>query len=480
MTTTQAARILTLLALCLFFATSASASFAQNTRAVSLNRFLYSRQAQQDSEGYYYQPLGVGEDYPDAARTQERLDRDFAVMRDAGIKLLRVGISWGSIEHQPGQYDWAFWDRLVNTCVKNHVELIPYVCYAPDWSVSYKNGVWTQPPGDPALFGDFMRTISSRYKGRVHSWELWNEPDNPGFWQGSVEQFAALVKAGAQGVRAGDPDATIVLGGIAGETGFLRTLIDQYHIGDYVDAINFHNYFETWSSDLLEDIPSYAQEMIDAQGGASSPRDIWMAEFGYSDMLPGSGSGIYDTTYQHTPEFQAVALWRMQILALSTGKLSLTTWYRINDLPPDVDVIGDENNRYLGLVDVHGAKKPVFYAMRFYNQLFDQPSRPIDKLVRVERPAASKSIVHVFELKDHTLLVTGWLRTPQPGDLPAGDGVDNRQETISVALPAGVWGKLTDFDAIGQPVETHARLSGRTLSGVSLTGPSIFIARIGH
>jgi hypothetical protein len=438
------------------------------------NRFLWSRHTQQDSQGYYYQPAGLCEDYPESARTQERLDRDFAVLRETGVKLLRVGISWEDVEYERGRYDWSVWDKLVDTAVRNHVQLIPYVCYAPSWAAP----AYDLAPYDPKYFEAFMRTIASRYKSKVHSWELWNEPDNAGFWQGGIHHFADLVKAGAKGVREADPKATIVLGGISGDIDFLRQLCTQYQIEDYVDVINFHAYFETWTDDRIEYLSSYIKQMAGAGGGKSSPLDFWLAEFGYSDLLPGSGSGIYDFPYQHTAEFQAVALLRFHILALATGLVSLTTWYRINDLPPTVGVIGDDNNRFLGVVDVDGKKKPAFYALRFYNNLFNQPARCVDHLAKITRTAGSQSVVHIFERKDRTIIVTAWLRTPQPGDLPAGAIADNRHEEVAVSLPFLKHAKMVMYDPSGQVQKTGALLDGTKLSHLILTGPGIFIARI--
>lgn len=457
---------------------AAAGAPAAAQRPLPLNRFVWSRHAQQDLHGYYEEPLGLCDDFPVDSRTDQRLDRDFAVIRDAHVKLFRVGISWQDTEDHPGEYDWSFWDRLVDESQKNHVELIPYVCYTPWWAASSRHNFWTQPPSDDKPFADFMRTIAARYKGRVHSWELWNEPDNSDFWAGTAEQFADMVKAGALAVRQADPSAVVVLGGMSGQPDFLQTLIGQYHVGDYVDVINFHEYFETWNYYRLEHIPGYIRQMREAAGGSDTPLDLWLAEFGYSDLPGASGGGISDFTYQHTPEFQAVALLRSQFLALSSGALSLSAWYRINDLPAEVGVIGDENNRYLGVVNVDGTKKPAFFALRLYNQLVDQPARCIDDLVTIHRPANFQSMAHVFELKNRTLIVAAWLRSAQPGDLPDSATTDTRREEISITLPAGAAGRVVAYDPTGTQIKTDAALSNSTLSHIVLTGPSIFLAQI--
>ncbi|HEX5323580.1 MAG TPA: hypothetical protein VFW40_07325, partial [Capsulimonadaceae bacterium] len=80
-----------------------SPALCQQAGPAPINRFLWSRHAQQDAQGYYYQPAGLCEDYPQSTRTQERLDKDFAVIRAAGASLLRVGISWRDVEYERGK-----------------------------------------------------------------------------------------------------------------------------------------------------------------------------------------------------------------------------------------------------------------------------------------------------------------------------------------------------------------------------------------
>ena len=52
---------------------------------------VYSRAAQTDSDGFYYQPAGLCEDYPEETTTSAKIAADFDVLRDTGTKLLRFG-----------------------------------------------------------------------------------------------------------------------------------------------------------------------------------------------------------------------------------------------------------------------------------------------------------------------------------------------------------------------------------------------------
>lgn len=451
--------------------------------AASASSFPWSRSRRQDKAGFYFQPAGLCEDYPEVDRTQARLDRDFQVLRWAGVRLLRVGIAWESIERTEGQYNWTFWDRLVRTAAQNHVTLIPYVCYAPEWAAAQKKDFWKQPPADPQQFGAFMRVIAARYKGRVHSWELWNEPDNPDFWLGNVAGYANLVRAGAEGVRLADPSDAVILGGLAdGDSAFGRTLLRQYRVGRDVGAVNFHGYDETWNRKPLEDYPREIVGLSRAVGSSASRPDVWMAEFGYSSLQPpaggygGEAANAYD--YQHTADYQASVLFKCHVLALSTGRLSLTAWYRINDLQPTTEVIGDSENRFLGVMDAGGRPKPALGALKFYNALLGQPVRCLDNAVKSTLPAHSEAVLHVFEQKGGKIVVVGWLRAPAPVPGAPQNSPDTRSEEVSLMLPAGVSSPVAAYALDGDRVPTRAALTGRVLSHIVLSGAKPFITTI--
>ena len=123
------------------------------------------------------------------------------------------------------------------------------------------------------------------------------------------------------------------------------------------------------------------------------------------------------------------------MLALASQRLSLTAWYRVDDLPAGETVIGDENNKHLGIVDARGNPKPAFHAFRLFRELFGERLRLADSQVQVR--AGPEAIVHVFEAESGDLLVAAWLRSsPQSGN-PGGRVPDAREETFSATLPIG-------------------------------------------
>src|SRR5688572_17325825 len=130
-----------------------------------------------------------------------------------------------------------------------------------------------------------------------HSWELWNEPDNRDYWTGSAEAYAALLREGSLGVRAGDSSAAVVLGGIATNLRFLKSLFVEHHVAPLLDAVNLHSYTETWSADSIESIASYVTEAHSIVRDHGENEPLWMAEIGYSSYREGTHvSDAYQAT----------------------------------------------------------------------------------------------------------------------------------------------------------------------------------------
>ena len=58
----------------------------------------------------------------------------------------------------------------------------------------------------------YVRAGVARYKGRIHTWEVWNEP-NIGFWLSSNEDYVRLLKATYTAIKSVDPTARVTMGG---------------------------------------------------------------------------------------------------------------------------------------------------------------------------------------------------------------------------------------------------------------------------
>lgn len=402
-------------------------------------------------------PLGLCEDYPEQTRSLDEVRRDLALLEAARVDVLRISIGWDGVEPRRDQYDFAFWDAVVELATEAGVTLIPYVAYTPDWnSDGAPDSFWKTPPRDVGEFGELMQLLAERYRGRIRSWEIWNEPDNEDYWLGSAEQFAALLAAGADGVRAGDPDARVVLGGLAGGVGFLRALFDEQGVGERVDVVNLHGYYETWNPSPLETLHEYIGEVREIVARHGGRQQLWMAEVGYSNFTPPAGALVGRRySYEHTPEFQAVMLVRTLALLLSEPAVSLIAWYELKDARPSDAVIGDAHNRHLGVTFADHRPKPALDALAFMSEQFHAGFRALDpdRELRVDAGPGSSAVVRGFLTAARELVLVAWLSThtePAPRATPESPREDARRELVRLSFPQRAVGPATRHDATGQ------------------------------
>lgn len=382
--------------------------------------------------------LGLCEDYPKESRTIDQARRDLLLLKTNGIHYLRIAFAWEAMEPQRGQFDWSFWDDYVRIANELDIQLIPYVCYTPEWAAS-KSGqdFWRSPPRDPAAFGEFMYQIASHYKGRMRTWELWNEPDNQEYWTGSVQQFADLIRAGSSAVRRADPNVKVVLGGLAWNLSFLEKLLQEPGMATNFDIVNLHSYLETWSPNPAEATENQVLAADRLLRDAHAEKPLWLAEVGYSNYRSNNYvSPSYHSRfgYEHRPEFQAATVFRILVPVLADGKVQLAAWYRIHDLPNNQNVIGDVNNRRLGVLDLRDRPKPLLSALRFFHELFGGEVTAADERVRVESKIASDAEVHAFYRRDNALVIVAWLKVVTPHTDSTAE-TDTRVEKLKLQLP---------------------------------------------
>lgn len=456
-------------------------------KRISYDELLKAR----NGSSFYHVPVGLCEDYPEETTTMNLIRNDMEFLKKAGVNLLRISFGWDSIEEEKGKFNWMFWDDFVKMAVDDYgITLVPYVCYMPQWNSTGEKDTmnfWSYPPKDYDAFGEFMTRLVNRYKSRIKSWELWNEPDISAYWRGTPEEFARLVKVGSRAVRQADPKAIVVLGGLAINPGFFRQLFRDYDISPYVDVVNMHNYYETWSNNPIERLPDYINELYEIVMRYGNKQSFWLAEVGYSTwrMKQNKVSDDYNPyyDYEHTPRYQALELFKTLTLALSAGKLAAICWYELKDLPSSESVIGDNNNRNLGVAYADYTPKPSLKSLSFFNKFFSGKNKPLDNEAEVTRAAGSDSYLATFLNEDGSVSVVAWLRSNLPGERSDTTGMvkDTREEKISLLIPLKLNGRAQSYDEAGNAEEYNAlerKDNAVILNSITLKGGGIFILKI--
>ncbi len=139
--------------------------------------------------------------------------------------------------------------------------------------------------------------MGERYRGRIRSWEIWNEQNTRRFWitEPDPEGYMRLIGKAAERLRDLDEGNFIVLGGICGNDvdrlvpgiprGYFRRLV-ALGVDDLVDAHAIHPYTlgcylslrsrEATLAGILERIDNFLRAFPDLK------KPVWISEIGLS------------------------------------------------------------------------------------------------------------------------------------------------------------------------------------------------------
>lgn len=149
----------------------------------------------------------------------ETLDRDYtdfdaykAYLAPLGAKKIRLQAGWAKCEKVKGVYDWKWLDEIIDYAVANKIE--PWLetsygnpIYEGGGGTNLLNSLMTSPEGY-AAYDRWVEAMVTRYKNRVHEWEIWNEPDHP-MQKITPETIAELNIRTADIIKRIQPDARI-------------------------------------------------------------------------------------------------------------------------------------------------------------------------------------------------------------------------------------------------------------------------------
>jgi len=162
-----------------------------------------------------------------------------------------AGVTWGALEPAKGQYDWRSLDSWISQ--SRAVQFTYVFLNTPRWASTRPNEpcnggrLGCAAPPDLNDWDEFVRALVTRYKGRISSYEMWNEPNASGFWSGSIQDMVELAAHAYPIIKSIDPSA-IVTTPSASSTGWPLShdaWLDQYLTagGDrFSDVIAWHGY----------------------------------------------------------------------------------------------------------------------------------------------------------------------------------------------------------------------------------------------
>lgn len=202
-------------------------------------------------------------------------------------RLWDANVSWPSLEPKKGQWNFKELDKLVDLASRKDVGVLLPLGLSPRWASSrpdepssYNKPGFAAEPTSIEDWRNYVRIVAQRYKGRVHYYEIWNEPNLPGFFSGKVDDMILLTREAARVLKEVDPTIVVVSPSpTASGTGprWLDSFLAKGG-GQYVDVIGYHFYVSPKPPEEM--LPLIRQiRLTMGKHGISKP--LWNTEAGW-------------------------------------------------------------------------------------------------------------------------------------------------------------------------------------------------------
>ena len=133
------------------------------------------------------------------------------------LRLWDNGTAWSQIEIEPGVYKWDNLEgALENAQDKGMTDVLMVLGTTPEWNAKeigkddYPQPGAASAPKDLTAWDTWVTEVVTRYKGRISSYQIWNEANLKNFWNGTPEEMAERTKRAYDIIKNIDPDALVV------------------------------------------------------------------------------------------------------------------------------------------------------------------------------------------------------------------------------------------------------------------------------
>jgi hypothetical protein len=207
-------------------------------------------------------------------------ERIFSEAHALGARYVRVDVELNGIFGAPGgEPDWSDLDEVMDLSKKYDLRVLGLLTVPLHYSNADEFGTWSGQAAEHA-------------GGAIDHWEVLNEPDGDWAWDGTPEEYAQMLAAAHDGIKAKAPHDVVLLGGLQKphEPEWLQRVFDtpgadaihkfdiaNIHLRGPVDAVvRRYDTFKAWL----------------AERGVTGP--LWVTEHGYAA----------DPAFQSDPDYR--------------------------------------------------------------------------------------------------------------------------------------------------------------------------------
>ncbi|WP_146250224.1 sugar-binding protein [Paenibacillus flagellatus] len=279
-----------------------------------------------------------------------------ASIADMGVKRLRHEVDWWAIDKGNGVYDYSKLDPIVDKLEQYGMRMMPIIGITSN-SIYDPVGTADTPAALEAM-GRFVENIAARYKDRIRTWEMPNEPElvmKPYVPQEIVQ----LQKWFYTSLKKADLDAVLLAGDHT--SGVVTHLPPELELGsyDYADAFSYHRYtYGVMPDGFLQNQTNGVKQLVNALGGW---KDLYVTESGW----PTAKSGFPNVSQEVQRDY-AVRGFLIDMITDQLSGLNHFTWK---------DSGFDDNffNTSYGITDGDGRPKLAYAALQTLMTTLDRP-----------------------------------------------------------------------------------------------------------
>jgi xylan 1,4-beta-xylosidase len=279
-------------------------------------------------------------------------------------------------------YNWQYVDELYDYLLSVHIRPIVELGFMPaDMASGTKTVFWWKSnvtkPKSYDLWDDLIKKLTTHFqerygKAEVEKWyfEVWNEPDLKGFFDGTQADYFELYAHTAKAVKS--VSSTYRVGGPA--TSATKWIVDFLKYCDDnklpCDFVSTHSYattsvldeFGTKKQKLKADADTVAKDVkkVRQQINSSAYKN---AEFHLTEWntSPSSRDPIHDT-YQN-------ATFVLNVLKKGMPNANSMSYWTFTDVFEEAGPAVTPFHGGFGLINLQNIKKPTYYVYKFLNEL---------------------------------------------------------------------------------------------------------------
>ncbi len=299
-------------------------------------------------------PFGNATDvgyFHDNPKTFERIDREFKMLSQMGMRWIRLTLPWDMIEKERGKYNWKAMDKIVELAEKHGLQINLMLVGGKQpfqsWIFKEKPKWFVRPgfalPFDLETWKKYVKAMAERYKGRITCYQIWGEPDTRcALYPFKTEKYTELLKESNNILKSVDKNIQVGIGGfcVALEGRHLNKATHKdsdsawggaefYNLNPQkdFDIVAVHLYSlenpqQIWDKNM--DDVLRMKKFLASKGESQKP--IWNTETSFFTGTPGTKGGWTGNTDMISEKTQAARLVQLYVESAAVG-IEKTFWY---------------------------------------------------------------------------------------------------------------------------------------------------------